>query len=63
MSWLAGLAKCNDVNGVTPLDQSPCVLLNARVRLVERIRKHADFHRIMARAYEVEHMTGRNVLR
>jgi hypothetical protein len=63
MSWLAGLAKRNDVNGVTTLDQSLCVLLNAGVRLVERICEHADFHWIMARAYEIGHMTGRNVPR
>jgi len=51
------------IDGVAALDQSSCVLLNACVRLVKRVREHADFKGFALRRYGIGHMTGRNVPR
>jgi hypothetical protein len=63
MNRLAGLAKCNDVNGVTTLDQGAGVLLNARVRLVKRVREHTDLLWFVVRTCVIGHMTGKNAPR
>jgi hypothetical protein len=51
-------AQSNNVHAIAALDQSRRVLLNARVRLVERVREHADFQGLTLRTCGGWHMGG-----
>jgi hypothetical protein len=46
-SRLAWPPQRNNVNAVTTFDQSCGVLLDACIRFVKRVRKHADFEGLM----------------
>ena len=46
-SRLAGPPQCDNVNAVTTFDQSCGVLLDACIRFVKRVHKHADFEGLM----------------